>query len=998
MKQSFRIPSIVLVLGLLIAAFGVGSVLAKQADFGSLGQLDSSHAPAAVADLDQDEVSWADEEGQTVDYVKPGATSTFYILDDGLGTTPDGTWVFSFTSGGVVANRDVLDIAAETVQGVGTSGLKSERSADGFTSSTPVVPGSLTVTDNFPVLHPPTSFVVVSPISTLGASTTVAFKYHVVDKYLAENVLDGDGEVVTERDRRAKVVSTSDPQGEWVTISEVVGYGSDTASPNSNIYRGDIHLSDNAGTQGTRSDGVWVQDGDTVTVRYVNDDGNAIDTDTMTADGLKPSILNISPANGAVLDASNPTLRFDVVDEGSKMDLTNLVSNDISAGEKDIQVEIHGIQVSGGSFQGVPERITFIYATGKKWTDAYDVRDSEPFYIRITATDVAGNTATVERKADDDGVLTGGHKITLDSTKPTATGAETGIGWDRSKAEETKNDNTAVRVTFSEDIAPASVSASDFTVGGVWPSAAVVGTTKDDEDTKDVDETTTRFVYLTVAALAPDDSPEVVVTGQVMDLGGSALDTTLDEATVPARDGLDPSITVSVDTELAVKDDEVIVTVDSNERLSTTKLIEISIVGPANNGHMPDGKAKTPTQYEGTTEVPASFGSGVYGVSVRVHDVRNNDSDNLKSVTDEKFKLEAGETEIVLEKGPIADAEFDGDVDEDDLTAITIAGTSTVDIASVDASSRTITLGAPYETDVDVVVSYKYVEQSFQVDVSAPTVSFNPEDDTDVENRSPFIRIVFDEDEYPGDDFKTVTLTKADLTMPDGEEMSVLDGFATTDSITYLWAASDLALGEYTLKVSGKDTAGNTVEDETTSFEIVERELVEVKLTPGWNLISLPGMPANTDVNAVITNMDVSAVITYDPSVPGGWAQAVRETGTSSLSGTLMTISGNTGIWIKTSSFKSLKVDILPVGQGTIPPSFALVAGWNLVPVVAVEAGVEDVVVDTYFSGLKWSRAYGYDSLTGTLQGFVPGGGEDDKVMVGKGYWVFVSEDGTLVP
>ena len=993
MKQSFRIPSIVLVLGLLIAAFGVGSVLAKQADFGSLGQLDSSYAPAAMVDLDQDEVSWADEDGQTVDYVKPGATSTFYILDDGLETTPSGQWDFSFTGGSVVPNSSVLDIADQTVENV--TGLRNGPGAEGFTSDTPVVPGSLTVTGNFPVLRTPTSFVVVSPINP-GATTTVEFEYHVVDEYLAENVLDGDGEVVTERDRRAKVVSTSDPQGEWVTISEVVGYGSDTASPNSNIYRGDIRLSDNAGTQGTRSDGVWVQDDDTVTVRYVNADGNAIDTDTMTADGVKPSILNISPANGAVLDASNPTLRFDVVDEGSKMDLTNLVSNELTAGAKDITVEINGSQVDGGSFQGVPERITFIYATGDKWTDAYDVRDSDPFYIRITATDVAGNTATVEREADDDGVLTGGHKITLDSTKPTATGAETGIGWDRSKAEETSNDDTAVRVTFSEDIDPASVSASDFTVGGVRPSAAVVGTTEDDADTADVNEKTTHQVYLTVAALAPDASPEVVVTGQVRDLGGSVLDTTLDEATVAARDGLDPSITVSVDTELAVKDDEVIVTIDSDERLSTTNLIEISIVGPANSGHEPEGKAKTPTQYEGTTEVPASFGSGVYGVSVRVHDVRNNDSNNLKSVTDEKSSLEDGETEIVLEMGPIADADFDGDVDEDDLTAITVGGTSTVDIASVDASSRTITLGTAATEKTDVLVSYKYVEQSFQVDVDAPTVGFSPADEAEVENTSPFIRIIFDEDEYPGDGFKTVTLTKADLTMPDGETMSVLDGFASTDWITYLWAASDLALGEYTLKVSGEDTAGNTVEDETTSFEIVARKLVEIDLTPGWNLISLPGMPANTDVNAVITNMDVSAVVTYDPSVPGGWAQAVRETATSSLSGTLMTISGNTGIWIKTSSFEKLKVDIPPVGQGTIPPSFTLLAGWNLVPVVAVEAGVEDVDADTYLSGLKWSRAYGYESLTGTLQGFVPDG--DDVVTVGKGYWVFVSEDGTLVP
>ena len=669
MKQSFRIPSIVLVLGLLIAAFGVGSVLAKQADFGSLGQLDSSYAPAAAVALEQDEVSWADEEGQTVDYVMPGSTSTFYIKDDGLETTPSGTWEFSFI-GTVNAISDVLVIDTETVPGVGGT-LVSDLSAPGFGPDTPVVPGSLTVTNNFPVLHPLTSFVVVSTITnTARASTTAAFKYHVVDEYLAENVVDADGEVVTDRDRRAKVVSTSDPQGEWVSISEVTGYGgSAVGSPNTNIYRGDILLSDNPGTRGIGDGDVWVQDGDTVTVRYVNSDGNAIDTDTMTADGVKPSILNISPANGAVIDVSNPTLRFDVVDEGSKMDLTNLVSNDPNV-DKDITVVIGTHSVSGGSFQGVPERISFIYATGNKWTDppadgGYDVEDSDPFYITITATDVAGNTATVI--VDEDGE--GGHKITIDKTPPTADDAETGFGWDRSKAEETKNDDTAVRVTFSEDIAPASVSASDFTVGGVRPSAAVVGTTEDDADTPLVNEKRTHSVYLTVAALAPDASPEVVVIGQVLDMGGTALDTTLDEATVPASDGLDPSITVSVDTELAVKDDEVIVTVDSNERLSTTKLIEISIVGPANSGHRPEGKAKTPTQYEGTTEVLASFGSGVYGVSVRVTDVRNNDSDNLKSVTDEKFKLEAGETEIVLEMGPIADADFDGDVDEDDLTA-----------------------------------------------------------------------------------------------------------------------------------------------------------------------------------------------------------------------------------------------------------------------------------------------------------------------------------------
>ena len=76
-----------------------------------------------------------------------------------------------------------------------------------------MVPGSLTVTDNFPVLHPPTSFVVVTSIDgAVAGTTTAAFKYHVVDQRLAQDEVDDDGEVVTERDRRAKVVSTSDPR------------------------------------------------------------------------------------------------------------------------------------------------------------------------------------------------------------------------------------------------------------------------------------------------------------------------------------------------------------------------------------------------------------------------------------------------------------------------------------------------------------------------------------------------------------------------------------------------------------------------------------------------------------------------------------------------------------------------------------------------------------------------------------------------------------------
>ena len=60
------------------------------------------------------------------------------------------------------------------------------------------------------------------------------------------------------------------------------------------------------------------------------------------------------------------------------------------------------------------------------------------------------------------------------------------------------------RLTFSEDVDATTVAASDFTVAGVAPSAAVVGTTPGNKN-----------VYLTVAAQAPDAKSAVKVVGSV---------------------------------------------------------------------------------------------------------------------------------------------------------------------------------------------------------------------------------------------------------------------------------------------------------------------------------------------------------------------------------------------------------------------------------------------------------------------------------------------------
>jgi hypothetical protein len=279
-------------------------------------------------------------------------------------------------------------------------------------------------------------------------------------------------------------------------------------------------------------------------------------------------------------------------------------------------------------------------------------------------------------------------------------------------------------------------------------------------------------------------------------------------------------------------------------------------------------------------------------------------------------------------------------------------------------------------------------------------MTFEPDGSADVQDQSPFVRIIFDDDEYPGDSFKTVTLTTATLTNPDSTTQDLLANFVTTDSIEYLWAASALALGTYKLEAKGTDTAGNEGTSSVT-FKIVERQPISIALRPGWNLVSLPGAPAAAaqSIDEVISNTDVDVVLTYDSRIASGFQSAVRgPDGTFGTDQSLKTIDGSRAFWIHTTTFAPLLVDIpgIQAGSAVLPPSFTLASGWNLVPVATLDSATSVRGSTDYFSGLSWSRAYGYDNATNSFDSILPTTSEN--LTVGQGYWLFLREGGELVP
>ena len=287
------------------------------------------------------------------------------------------------------------------------------------------------------------------------------------------------------------------------------------------------------------------------------------------------------------------------------------------------------------------------------------------------------------------------------------------------------------------------------------------------------------------------------------------------------------------------------------------------------------------------------------------------------------------------------------------------------------------------------------------MDISGPMVdAVTPSGN--IEDNRPFITIKFDEDEYAGDSHKTVTVTSATLTdEDDNETVLVGDGvnlLSTSDNILFSYLPdSDLALGEYTISVMAEDDAGNAMDEASADkFKVVARAPVTIPLNLGWNLVSLPGAAADSSIDAVISVDAVSQVLTYDPTVEGGWLAAVRVNG--AWEGGLTDIDPSKAYLMYTTSVDDLKVDIPGFAQGSqdFPPTIQVYTGWNMIPASSLDPDFE-VDLDTYLASITWTRGYFYGA-DGGIEQVTKDQDEQEKVTTGRGFLIYVEEDGVLVP
>ena len=690
--------------------------------------------------------------------------------------------------------------------------------------------------------------------------------------------------------------------------------------------------------------------------------------------------------------------------------------------------------------------------------DGFDVettivlRENKTYFVTFIACDNAGNCSFYDPDGNDNSEDLA--QITVDTEDPVFVEARTGLTWDSTDNEYDDN-RSYIQVIFNDltTLNTATVEIDDFVVEGHTISDVHIFENPDDDDVdwgggpneryaatgsmnlRDIhryrDLENVVFIELADELLA-DETPDVtIVPNGVEDSAGNEQD----DGDHEADDWISPSFTIvsivstretSQDEILAGDDDEVTVVVTTDERLDSTRpTVTVTYV------HAPVGSVRTKGTEDcddGTTEggtrergeiahegndkcldsdaaTGGKLNNSVEKVSntewiVTITEPKDTGYYNFRISGKDRSPQENPGSEGVSPGAIVTDFfDADGDVNVDD--AIFFEGDINLPKPNVRVSGVSV---QDNEADVEFR-SPLFVELDFGRDHA--TCGRNADTDERMAN------CTNENSEYAEDNFDDIQIKSFVL---DGEDIT--DSVKTTDNQSFLVSLESISIGDHTAEVQAVDQAGNVFEDTLEiNFEVNDRDPFEKRLSPGWNLVSLPGEPADSSIASVFgPGVEVRTVYSYDPVIPGGWQVAVRETLDSDWQGDLTEITGQRGYWVLSDAIQDWEV-IIPrlaggaSGTGTPiqPPVIPMYAGWNLIPVTdvsgnALSANIEisaEAYLNSLDDGLDLARVLGYDTIRNewfTVLDKQMGMVVNANLRIGAGYWVFVREAAALVP
>jgi len=186
-------------------------------------------------------------------------------------------------------------------------------------------------------------------------------------------------------------------------------------------------------------------------------------------------------------------------------------------------------------------------------------------------------------------------------------------------------------------------------------------------------------------------------------------------------------------------------------------------------------------------------------------------------------------------------------------------------------------------------------------------------------------------------------------------------------------------------KVDGTAIPTAALTPDTVTVRQGDFDTANVTLIEGWNLISLPLIPLDSSINAVLAGIvnDVKSVWYWS----GRWYSFVPG-GPSDLT----SMRDGKAYWINMEAPQTLILAGREMSEGAqLPPTYDVVTGWNMVGFKSTSnAAAED-----YLVGTEYVRIYGYKNGAWF---FISGPPYTGNMEPGLGYWVAFTEPGTIYP
>lgn len=178
----------------------------------------------------------------------------------------------------------------------------------------------------------------------------------------------------------------------------------------------------------------------------------------------------------------------------------------------------------------------------------------------------------------------------------------------------------------------------------------------------------------------------------------------------------------------------------------------------------------------------------------------------------------------------------------------------------------------------------------------------------------------------------------------------------------------------------------------------------EIRVSPGWNLVSVPRDPEETAIDGALAAAEsLSTVMGYRN---GDWLTA-RKTG-DGWQGDLTEFRGGYGYWALAHANETITVALARPDQFDPASSVPVSYGWNLLGSLDVARNASgeplsaaDGDADRCFAGIDWEVAYSLERNSAkpnevVWKRIVPGDNGDGAVLNGSAYWVWANAPGAL--